>query len=602
MRRLERLSIKKQFLVALFFFVAAILAIVFLMYRQATDVILEKNKAYAQDILSQTRQVIVSNTNEIGRVLITLSIDPSIQKYMMMTDESAAYKVSKEIISKLSSYKYSIAGIYDIVVIGGHGVKCNLGDGLILAGKLEKDIEANGSGYVSGFLPLDEENGASCVVFAQNVYSSDINNGHIGERIGSIAVIADANTLLFDADSSSKKDISFYILDKDRKIYPPIDSAELSAGIVSAATALTHGAQQTVKIGGVTGIARLDGLEPLSFTMLSFVTESQLLRELSTVQTRTIVILMVTLLVLCLPFLFIINNIIAPLQKLIEFTRCIKGGKLMNLQAKVKLEGNSEMAEVGDELNLMLEEINRLTNKLVETTSHLYLAELENEKAASAFLRSQINPHFLYNTLESIKGLAIRHGSPQIVDMAKSLGKLFQYSVKGTNDVTLEQELNAVKDYIKLQLIRFDERFRVEYRFPDAALRLRVIKMVLQPLVENAITHGLEPIEENGLLCLGAEITVSGDLMIWVKDNGMGIDGDTLAALQRQLDEKLTALRGDELFSGGNASIGLANVNRRIKLVYGAQYGLSLESAPGQGTSAILKMPVQSWEQEACNV
>lgn len=151
----------------------------------------------------------------------------------------------------------------------------------------------------------------------------------------------------------------------------------------------------------------------------------------------------------------------------------IKLGKPKSLQKRINLQGYAEIIVMANEFNEMLDEVDELTHRLLESNTRLYEAELVKKQSELAYLQSQINPHFLYNTLESIKGIAADEGVDKIYNMTKALALVFRYSIKGTDMVPLREELTIIKSFIFIQKIRFGNRFEVKYRFPEAILECK---------------------------------------------------------------------------------------------------------------------------------
>ena len=203
-------------------------------------------------------------------------------------------------------------------------------------------------------------------------------------------------------------------------------------------------------------------------------------------------------------------------------------------------------------------------------------------------LESQINAHFLYNTLEAINSLAEIEGEKEISTMALALGDMFRYSIKTKGAVViLEKELCHVENFVAIQQIRFDNAFIFNMDVPQELLSSHILKLTLQPLVENALYHGL-------LNCsMGSTITLSarkagGKLYFSVTDDGVGISGEAMEQLRKSLMKKssFTEPNGD-----GNGSIGLKNINSRIQLYYGEQYGVNIVSETGKGTTVTICVP-----------
>lgn len=205
-------------------------------------------------------------------------------------------------------------------------------------------------------------------------------------------------------------------------------------------------------------------------------------------------------------------------------------------------------------------------------------------------LQSQINPHFLYNTLDSIRGQALIDHSPVIADMTEALSVLFRYSIGRTgNLVTLREEVQCIEKYLMIQRFRFSGKFQYEKQLDETLLSCLIPRLTLQPIVENAIYHGLETREEGGVISLQIE-NCGQYFVIHVKDNGVGISEAQLLEIHEKLHANplgLTSLKGKK----GNG-IALGNVHRRIRLSFGNHYGLVVSSSPGLGTDVEIVLPV----------
>nr|WP_239566131.1 histidine kinase [Paenibacillus sacheonensis] len=592
---LKKLRIKTQIMIAVGGMLVIMLIIIYSLYAQTSRIVIHNNNQYSEETIRKFQVSLSQKTDEIAQIMLNLGFDPFVQKFLVQHDPSLSYEMTKELDRKIISLKAGRKGIEDIVLIGASGTKYSLNGGISYVQRLEAGILGSKSSFVSGLEKFSYSSSLqNSMVFAQNIYAIDIGGVAGGSRIGYIAVIANVDAMFFDADkTNAEPGVGFFLIDRYGKVFPDTHSPDIARSIRAMSSDPDGERKRTDYVGGVKGAIQIQKLDPIQASVLSFVPEEALLAELSAVRTRSILIVVLALALMAIPFAVIINNILQPIQILVKFINGIKSGRIKDLKMTLQLEGNVEMEVVAEKLNGMLGEIDALTHKLVETTTHLLEAEIEKEKAASAYLRSQINPHFLYNTLESIKGVALEVEAPQIVDMTKALGKLFHYSIKGSGYVTLDQELNAVKSYVFLQLIRFEGRFDVRYDFTEEALRAPVMKMILQPLVENAIFHGLEPKTTKGLLTISGR--VAGDrastLVIRIEDDGIGVEADLLRDIQNRLREEPSSLSQGGHNLSRNDSIGLQNVNNRLRLTYGSGYGLTFESEAGSGTRITLKMP-----------
>lgn len=220
--------------------------------------------------------------------------------------------------------------------------------------------------------------------------------------------------------------------------------------------------------------------------------------------------------------------------------------------------------------------------------------QLSTKQAEFLALQNQINPHFLYNTLDAIRGDALCIGAENIADIAEALSTFFRYTITNTkNLVTLQAELDNVENYFKIQKYRFGDKLSLKVRMrdeEDLLLQMHCPKLSLQPIVENAIFHGVEKMSENGLINIVVEI-VDQKLHIEITDNGMGMSESKLS----QLNESLNRVSVGYIPEGGDqkkGGIALKNVCRRIKLLFGEEYGLHVNSIEGIGTRVEMILPV----------
>ena len=211
-------------------------------------------------------------------------------------------------------------------------------------------------------------------------------------------------------------------------------------------------------------------------------------------------------------------------------------------------------------------------------------------------LQNQINPHFLYNTLDGIRSQAILRNEPEIADMTEKLSRFFRYSIRNRGDlVTLEEELNNVQDYFSIQRYRFEDRFSLEVKIENpAALRYYLPKMTFQPIVENAIFHGLEPRKGKGRLVIQADL-LQNSLHILIRDDGVGMDRKTLQALQERLNGKMP----EKQKNGKRTGIAVYNVNKRLQILFGENCGLHYSSMEGAGTDVDIRLPLVDEENRS---
>ncbi|WP_135557149.1 sensor histidine kinase [Paenibacillus cymbidii] len=268
---------------------------------------------------------------------------------------------------------------------------------------------------------------------------------------------------------------------------------------------------------------------------------------------------------------FIAGRITKPLRTLQQRMRQVQLGRF---DSQLDVTRTDEVGRLTQSFNQMTERIETLVNDV-------YKSEITRKDAQLKALHSQINPHFLYNTLDSMNALAMLENVPLLARMSKMLADMFRYSIsQGEQIVPLREELNQVKRYFEIQQIRYDHKFKLMLSIPDRLLDYAIPKLSLQPVVENAVYHGLELSPEGGFVAITVYETAEG-VVIEVFDNGGGIKDEELARIRERMREPV----------GSADHLGLANVQERMQLHYGAAYGIDIESVCGKGTSIVFRLP-----------
>lgn len=247
-----------------------------------------------------------------------------------------------------------------------------------------------------------------------------------------------------------------------------------------------------------------------------------------------------------------------------------------------------------DEINIYYsEEIEKTFSKFFSLFESVNAIKLTNTHAEYRALQNQINPHFLYNTLEAIRSDAICEGSDNIANITEALATFFRYTISNVNSmVTLEAELNNSENYFAIQNYRFGDKINLKVNLNEedmSVLEYEIPKLTLQPIIENAIIHGLE--RKVGRGTIEIDISTTEDrLIIKITDDGVGMDENTLGCINERMHE----ISGQGLLKQGSSQkggIGLINVNNRIKLQFGEKYGLRIYSIKDFGTSAEVTLP-----------
>jgi Predicted signal transduction protein with a C-terminal ATPase domain len=241
----------------------------------------------------------------------------------------------------------------------------------------------------------------------------------------------------------------------------------------------------------------------------------------------------------------------------------------------------------GDEISELLNNFTNMANQLKTLMTEKYLSGRAVQAAEMRALQAQINPHFLYNTLDLINWEAYDHGAPEIAEIARNLALFYRISLnKGRNILTIDEELNHTRAYVAIQNFHFTNAIHMTVEVPEEIKKMTCINIILQPFVENAIMHGIgaDPSITECNITISAEMD-DRDIRIYIKDDGKG--------MEQELIEWVLSANIDKHAHG----YGVKNINSRLKLCYGDEYGVSFKSIPGEGTTVILLIPALTVEE-----
>lgn len=277
-------------------------------------------------------------------------------------------------------------------------------------------------------------------------------------------------------------------------------------------------------------------------------------------------------------YFFISSRLISPVQELKKKMKQASFGDF-NVQV-ITSDNKDEISELGNNFNRMISQIKSLLQKRTEEQKQLKIAEFQA-------LQAQVNPHFLYNTLDTIIWMAEAKNTSQVIDVTKALAQFFRISLsKGKDWIPMKDELDHVRNYLIIQEIRYQDILEVSYHLNEAILDYRILKLTLQPLVENAIYHGIKNKRGKGFIRIKGDINSKGQIVIDIVDNGIGIPDKKLNEIRKQLSLGLPT-------DNGRGGFGMVNVHQRIRLFYGEPFGLTINSWYRSGTHICLTIPAE---------
>lgn len=262
----------------------------------------------------------------------------------------------------------------------------------------------------------------------------------------------------------------------------------------------------------------------------------------------------------------------------------MKEVEIGKLNGRVKVESKDEIGQLTAGFNNTVEKLSNLleevyVSKLKETELSLNKTEVELK-----MLQSQINPHFLYNSLETIRGMALEEGREEIAIFSASLGKLLRYNLRNSSlTVSLREEVKFCEIYLQIQKFRFEDRFDYSFELHENVLDLIVPKFSLQPIVENCFAHSIGDRNQTIKIAITAQLLSNSTLNIKIIDTGIGMSEEVLNELSERLKENSSSLNGQQ--------IGIMNVHQRIRYLFGLNYGIAIKSEENRGTEIILHLP-----------
>lgn len=306
-------------------------------------------------------------------------------------------------------------------------------------------------------------------------------------------------------------------------------------------------------------------------------------RQERTVRFSLLLFLLVLIVVSILSMVFA-RSISKPVARLCDSAKLVGKG---DFDTRVESSSGDEIATLTDSFNSMIGQIGELVENIKTEQQNLRNTELK-------LLQAQINPHFLYNTLDTIIWQAEAGKNEEVVQMVTSLSDFFRTSLsEGRDYITVKEEISHIRSYLKIQRFRYRDILEYEINVPEEFYAYSILKLTLQPLIENALYHGIKNKRGVGKITISAE-TADGDLIFLVADNGIGMKEEQLGRLIHKVKDK----RNNVQESGG---FGLANVEERIRLNYGEEYGLDFKSCYGVGTEVMVKIKAQKYQERMQN-
>lgn len=536
-----KMSIRNQLLILLWSLITSLLIIYLLSILKIVDHQYHVEISHIENVIDNYIGLISNRSSDLNKISNNISYNPITQSYLKENNRIKKQELFINMDKVIINLMQITPGIKNITIYAKNGNNYNLGyqykNEII---EFSKQIDLTDKNIYSDIAKVRFNlEKISTVKVGLSIY--DINHEKVKlDKLGYLIIFLDIETF-FSLNSLPEY---IEIIDKNR-------------------IPLTK-----TKIQDLNPRVSVKKIPDIGFTVTGYLNKKVLNKSIfKIVKTNSLLLLIITL-ILILLYLIVISNIVKTHNGIINY---ISGNTL-----EVRTRGYREANIINKKIVKMNDEINALTNKLV-------IEKTLTEKAELNFLITQINPHFLYNTLEAINGIAQTKNCVEISEITYSLGEMFRYSLESETMVKLKDEINLVENYLNTQLIRFSNRFTYSFNIQERYLSQKIPKMILQPIVENSIIHGFRDIESSGLIDIRVSPYSSKDFKISIRDNGEGIDKNRLNKINCDLNREKDSTR----------RIGLNNIHKRLKLLFGDSYGLSIDSTKDFGTNISIIIPVK---------
>lgn len=548
-------------------------------YNSSSEIIDSQSMAFTESIVKQVRDRVDEIRDEVLKVSIPIVINPSIQNNDLQSLEMADYITRKYLIKSdlnlIMFMKKYICSIY----------LCNENGTIITSELVSTNDEKNFNNYIVYRTAMEQSSKPVWVGTHENEFLLDKNRNVFSfvrslydkETLKNFGVIVmNVPTTVLDDICGASPAYNIFITDKEGKNVYQKQGSDLAITqertyIKEIAKSGNDSGTLTWESNGDTYGVRYITSEKNDWIFIAEVPVSYLLQNSEKVRDFMLLILLIGILMSIATSYLISSYFTTPLRRMIKTMKKVQSG---DFDIKLNINNRSETGQLAENYVIMVNEIRELIEGIKQKN-------IEKREAEIQTLQAQITPHFIYNALNSIRCMARVQKTKGIEDAAEALIGLLQLSIsKKTVFITIAEEIEIVKKYVQIQNFRSGNKFDMKYDFEENILGFMTLKFILQPLVENAILHGLEPKGGSGTIKITAYMNGS-DIQFEVEDNGMGMD-------EEKIEKVLSgSFISDRRFSG----IGIKNINDRIKMHFGQEYGISFDSVQGEYSKAIVKIP-----------
>lgn len=592
MRLINNLKLKYQ--ISLLILIALIMMILLQsMYNVLFNSLTRERAAkYAEGLMEQVALNVDTIARSVERDSITISYSKYVQELLVSNNTIRNAELKDFVAEIFTNARSSNQNIYSIVLLNNKDRQ--ISDSLHYNNDILKSLREMYNFQSSEFkkavftsIVRDSSDAFYYYSYISPIFSSlDMAGSY--SKIGSCIFLLDTRELEKLVNTAELTNNSlFLILDSENRVI--VSNKGIKAGDFYEKVFWQEGVSSTVKdeivYEGQHSIVQYKKIESTGWKVISVIPIAELTSDMKPIVSLGIwlgIIMIVLLTVIGSGFIY---NTTRPVMLIVKFLSRV-GER--DFKQRLKISSNNEVGIIATNINQMLDKVEAMTSKIVEDQTSLYEAKLSKKQAELSALQSQINPHFLYNTLNCLSNIGLAYNVMEVVSISSAMSRIFRYSIKGEDMVSIKDEISCIQDYLLIMDIRYQGKFETVIHIEESILENKTLKMIFQPIVENAMYHGLEMKSGEGRLLIQGFISEYGYLQFDIEDNGVGMN-------EKQLAQLLKSIRDDEnmeLFGTDKQSIGLGNINKRIKLQFGSQYGLDIVSKALVGTKVTIRVPV----------
>mgnify|MGYP001810280245 CR=1 FL=1 len=539
----RRMKLKNQIVWLLASVILMLNLLLLVYYSYSRSILTERSRLHAIDTITQVEKSIHAVIEQEKNIGSQIAFNQYVQQFVKLDGGDVAQMLDlyNYISQMVSNAVMSNEDILSVQLISGDGERVSP-----ITGDLPSEVTGEIRAIDFRMLPKGDMYCLSFQTYRHNrlpVYGIlypilDLypNSAASGEKIGYVAMVCSMKNLdKMIVRSKLAPNANVFVMDGTGTILLSTDKS--MNGLSFAETPLVGlpltnlNPQARYDYDGRKSIARSETVSVTNWNIIHVVPISDLLTGLNGLNGLTAMMIAAFSLLLILGGWMIIQNITLPINTIVE--KLDKVGNT-NFAYRLDVHHENEVGMLAKDINAMLDKLEEMTRRIFESQRNLYEVELSRKQTQLNALQSQINPHFLYNTLECMKSIGLVYEVPQIVTMAVAMSDIFRYSIKGSSYVTIRDELTCIRNYFKIISIRFMDRIKLFVEIDDNLLDHGMLRMLLQPLVENAVYHGLEKRYGEGLVSIRFQIRDE-KLLVELSDNGRGMDGQTLRNLRASL-------------------------------------------------------------------